>query len=94
MTPSTVPQIAAGREPVIKVDGLTRRFGAFTAVDAVTFDVGRGEIFGFLGANGAGKTTCIRMLTGLLSPTAGAASVAGFDVYTESDRIKRSIGYM
>ena len=94
MTPSTVPQIAAGREPVIKVDGLTRRFGAFTAVDSVTFDVGRGEIFGFLGANGAGKTTCIRMLTGLLSPTAGAASVAGFDVYTESDRIKRSIGYM
>jgi ABC-2 type transport system ATP-binding protein len=73
---------------------LTRRFGDFTAVDAVTFDVREGEVFGFLGANGAGKTTAIRILTGLLAPTAGAATVAGYDVYRESEAIKRSIGYM
>lgn len=81
-------------EPAIKVDGLTRRFGDFTAVNSVSFEVDRGEIFGFLGANGAGKTTCIRMLTGLLAPTEGSATVAGYDVYTESERIKRNIGYM
>jgi ABC-2 type transport system ATP-binding protein len=85
---------AESRGPVIEAEGLTRRFGTFTAVDHVTFDVARGEIFGFLGANGAGKTTCIRMLTGLLAPTEGAASVAGFDVYRETEQIKRSIGYM
>jgi ABC-2 type transport system ATP-binding protein len=73
---------------------LTRRFGAFTAVDAVSFDVAPGEVFGFLGANGAGKTTAIRMLTGLLAPTAGTASVAGFDVRRDSEAIKRAIGYM
>ena len=73
---------------------LTRRFGAFTAVDAVTFHVAEGEVFGFLGANGAGKTTAIRMLTGLLAPTSGEARVAGYDVFTQAEEIKRSIGYM
>lgn len=73
---------------------LTRMFGDFTAVDHISFEVGRGEIFGFLGANGAGKTTAIRMLTGLLLPTEGEASVAGLNVYTEPDKIKRRIGYM
>ena len=79
---------------IIEVEHLTRMFGAFTAVDAVSFNVERGEIFGFLGANGAGKTTCMRMLTGLLAPTSGKASVAGYDVYTETEQIKRHIGYM
>ena len=78
----------------VSVRDLTRRFGDFTAVDRVTFDVSEGEIFGFLGPNGAGKTTTIRMLTGLLVPTSGSGTVAGFDVRTESERIKRSIGYM
>ena len=73
---------------------LTRKFGAFVAVDRITFDVREGEVFGFLGANGAGKTTAIRMLTGLLAPTGGQARVAGHDVYTESELIKRHIGYM
>jgi ABC-2 type transport system ATP-binding protein len=73
---------------------LTRRFGSFVACDRITFDVRKGEVFGFLGANGAGKTTAIRMLTGLLSPSAGQAKVAGYDVYTESESIKRHIGYM
>jgi len=73
---------------------LTRMFGDFTAVDHISFEVSRGEIFGFLGANGAGKTTAIRMLTGLLLPTEGEATVAGLDVYTEPDKIKRRIGYM
>ena len=80
--------------PIIEVRNLTRKFGDFTAVDAITFEVERGEIFGFLGANGAGKTTAIRMLTGLLEPTSGEAAVAGFDVYTEREAIKRTIGYM
>jgi ABC-2 type transport system ATP-binding protein len=78
----------------IEAAGLGRRFGAFVAVDRVTFDVGRGEIFGYLGANGAGKSTTIRMLTGLLAPTAGEASVAGHDVRTEPERVKAAIGYM
>jgi ABC-2 type transport system ATP-binding protein len=73
---------------------LTRTFGRFTAVDHITFSVATGEVFGFLGANGAGKTTAIRMLTGLLAPTSGQAAVAGHDVYRESDEIKRHIGYM
>ena len=81
-------------ERVIEVEKLTKRFGDFTAVDGITFHVRRGEIFGFLGANGAGKTTAMRMLCGLLSPTAGRAEVAGFDVYREADRIKHHIGYM
>ena len=78
----------------IAVKDLTRKFGDFTAVDHITFDVNAGEVFGFLGANGAGKTTAIRMLIGLLTPTSGTARVAGHDVYAESEAIKRSIGYM
>ena len=78
----------------IQVDKLTRRFGSFTAVDTISFEVSQGEIFGFLGANGAGKTTAIRMLTGLLTPTEGTAIVAGFDVSTDPDQVKRAIGYM
>jgi ABC-2 type transport system ATP-binding protein len=78
----------------IRTNGLTRTFGKFTAVDHVTFDVRPGEVFGFLGANGAGKTTAIRMLTGLLTPSSGEAWVAGHDVYRESEKIKRDIGYM
>jgi ABC-2 type transport system ATP-binding protein len=81
-------------ERSIEVDGLTRRFGTFTAVDAISFDVGQGEVFGFLGANGAGKTTAIRMLIGLLAPTAGSARVAGYDVTTQAELVKRNIGYM
>ena len=73
---------------------LGRTFGRFTAVDRITFQVAAGEVFGFLGANGAGKTTAIRMLIGLLEPSSGTARVAGHDVYTESEAIKRSIGYM
>jgi len=73
---------------------LTKRFGGFTAVDGLTFDVDRGEIFGFLGANGAGKTTAMRILCGLSHPTSGEATVAGFDVYRETEQIKANIGYM
>lgn len=73
---------------------LTRAFGSFTAVDHITFDVREGEVFGFLGANGAGKTTAIRMLVGLLAPSDGHATVAGFDVHTQRDSIKSNIGYM
>lgn len=81
-------------EYAIRTGELTRKFGDFTAVDHIGFEVERGEIFGFLGANGAGKTTTMRMLTGLLAPTSGEASVAGMDVYTETEKIKRRIGYM
>ncbi len=79
---------------VIVVENLTKRFGSFTAVDHISFKVGRGEIFGFLGANGAGKTTAMKMLCGLSIPTEGKATVAGFDVYTETESIKSRIGYM
>jgi ABC-2 type transport system ATP-binding protein len=78
----------------IEVKSLTKKFGDFTAVDGVSFEVGRGSIFGFLGANGAGKSTTIRMLCGLLDPTAGTATVGGFDVGREPERVKRVIGYM
>ena len=78
----------------IEVQGLTKRFGHFTAVDHISFDVMPGEVFGFLGANGAGKTTAMRMLCGLSAPTSGSARVAGFDVYKEAESIKRNIGYM
>jgi ABC-2 type transport system ATP-binding protein len=78
----------------IEAVDLTRRFGAFTAVDRITFDVRQGEVFGFLGANGAGKTTAIRMLTGLLAPSGGKATVAGHDVAREAERVKCDIGYM
>lgn len=80
--------------PIIEVRELTRTFGRFVAVDGISFDVGRGEVFGFLGANGAGKTTAIRMLIGLLAPSGGRATVAGHDVHTEADEIRRVIGYM
>ncbi len=80
--------------PSIEARGLTRRFGDFTAVDGVSFEVERGEIFGYLGANGAGKSTTIRMLTGLLAPTSGDARVAGHDVAREPESVKSAIGYM
>ena len=78
----------------IEVHNLTRRFGAFTAVDDITFDVREGEIFGFLGSNGAGKSTTIRMLCGLLRPTSGSATVGGIDVNQDPEGVKRRIGYM
>ncbi len=82
------------QEIVIKTDKLTKRFGDFIATNAITFEVYKGEIFGFLGANGAGKTTAIKMLCGLSQPTSGSATVAGFDVYTQTEQIKKNIGYM
>ena len=81
-------------EKAITAEQLTKKFGDFTAVDAISFDVNTGEIFGFLGANGAGKTTAMRMLSGLSIPTSGKATVAGFDVYKQNEKIKRNIGYM
>ena len=78
----------------IEVRQLTRRFGAFVAVNKLTFDVGQGEIFGFLGSNGAGKSTTIRMLCGLLRPTSGSARVGGLDVGTQPEAVKQRIGYM
>ena len=81
-------------DAVIVADRLTRRFGSFTAVNAISFEVRRGEIFGFLGANGAGKTTAIKMMSGLLMPSDGTAVVGGFDVSTHAEDVKRSIGYM
>ncbi|MBL0349064.1 MAG: ABC transporter ATP-binding protein [Elusimicrobia bacterium] len=80
--------------PAVETEGLTVRFGGFTAVDRVTFSVERGEIFGFLGANGAGKTTTIRVLTGLLAPTEGVARVAGLSFADGADAIKKRVGYM
>lgn len=82
------------KKKVISVQELTKRFGSFTAVDNITFDVYQGEIFGFLGANGAGKTTAMRMLCGLSFPTSGHATVAGYDLSRNADLIKRNIGYM
>lgn len=79
---------------VITTHQLTKRFGDFTAVDAISFEVYKGEIFGFLGANGAGKTTAMRMLCGLSFPSSGKATVAGFDVYKQNEQIKKNIGYM
>lgn len=81
-------------DTIISTENLTRQFGAFTAVDHITFSVKPGEIFGFLGANGAGKTTAMKMLSGLLLPSSGKATVVGFDVYRQSEDIKRNIGYM
>lgn len=81
-------------EVVIKTDKLTKRFGGFIATNEITFEVSKGEIFGFLGANGAGKTTAMRMLCGLSTPTSGEASIAGFDVYKQTEQIKKNIGYM
>jgi ABC-2 type transport system ATP-binding protein len=81
-------------ETVVKVDHLTKKFGSFIATNAISFEVKKGEIFGFLGANGAGKTTAMRMLSGLLTPSSGQASVSGFDVSTQAELIKQNIGYM
>ena len=82
------------KENVIEVNALTKMFGDFIAVNAITFDVEKGEIFGFLGANGAGKTTAMKMLIGISTPTSGNANVAGFNVFTNAEDIKKSIGYM
>jgi ABC-2 type transport system ATP-binding protein len=81
-------------EWVIEAENLTRRFGSFTAVNAINLQVAAGEIFGFLGANGAGKTTAMRIFCGLLEPTSGRATVAGFDAMTQAEQIKQRIGYM
>lgn len=78
----------------IETKGLTKMYGDFAAVDHIYFEVKEGEIFGFLGANGAGKTTAMRMLTGLIRPTSGVAQVGGFDIYTQTESIKKNIGYM
>jgi ABC-2 type transport system ATP-binding protein len=82
------------KEIIIKVENLTKKFGDFIAVNAISFEVKKGEIFGFLGANGAGKTTAMKMLIGISKPTSGNAAVAGFDVYKDPDSIKKNIGYM
>jgi len=79
---------------VIEVEDLTKKFGDFVAVNHITFKVGKGEIFGFLGANGAGKTTAMKMLIGISKPTSGEATVVGLDVYTKTNAIKKNIGYM
>ena len=79
---------------VIIAEGLTKIFGNFVAVDHISFEVAKGEIFGFLGANGAGKTTAMRMLCGLSTPSSGKATVAGFDLFKDTEQIKKSIGYM
>jgi ABC-2 type transport system ATP-binding protein len=82
------------KEVVIKTDKLTKRFGDFIATNEISFDVYAGEIFGFLGANGAGKTTAMRMLCGLSTPSSGKATIAGFDIYKQAEKIKKNIGYM
>ena len=84
----------SGKEVIIRVNGLVKKFGNFVANDNLSFEVYRGEIFGFLGANGAGKTTAIRILCGLSFPTSGEIEVAGYDVYNQRDKIKSNIGYM
>ena len=81
-------------QKMISTRDLTKTFGDFVAVNNITFDVRQGEIFGFLGANGAGKTTAMRMLCGLSIPTSGEATIAGYDVYKETEKIKQNIGYM
>src|SRR2546429_8142636 len=81
-------------EPMIEVDRLTKRFGTFTAVDHVSFSVGKGSIFGFLGPNGSGKTTLIRMLCGILEPSDGTARIGGHDIVRDAEPIKEMIGYM
>ena len=80
------------KETVIQVDNLAKNFGDFTAVDSISFEVKRGEIFGFLGANGAGKTTAMKMLIGISKPTSGNAQVANFDVYKNTEDIKKILG--
>jgi len=85
---------AKKRETVIRVRNMVKKYGDFVANDNLNFEVHKGEIFGFLGANGAGKTTAIRILCGLLVPTSGEMNVAGYDIYTQTEQIKRNIGYM
>lgn len=87
-------QVMKNNDIAISVRGLTKRFGSFTAVDGISFEVRKGEIFGFLGANGAGKTTAMRMLCGLSYPTSGTGTVAGYDITRQAEDIKRHIGYM
>lgn len=82
------------QEKIISVHNLSKKFGDFTAVNTISFEVNRGEIFGFLGANGAGKTTAMKMLIGISKPSSGEATVAGFDIRTNSEMVKKSIGYM
>ncbi|PXX31271.1 ABC transporter ATP-binding protein [Arenibacter sp. ARW7G5Y1] len=82
------------KDNMIQVENLTKMFGDFTAVNNISFEVGKGEVFGFLGANGAGKTTAMKMLIGISKPTHGAATVAGYNVLTEAELVKRNIGYM
>jgi len=82
------------REKIIAVNNLTKKFGHFTAVKGISFDVYKGEIFGFLGANGAGKTTAMKMLIGISNPTSGQAKVAGFEVQSDAESVKQNIGYM
>ena len=94
LVPGAAAAPAGTADAAVLASGLCRRFGSFVAVDQVSFTVAPGEIFGFLGPNGAGKTTTIRMLTGLLLPTSGHARVAGFDLATEAETIKRHVGYM
>jgi ABC-type multidrug transport system ATPase subunit len=91
---STADTFLSMSEPMIEVEGLTKRFGTFTAVDHVSFSVGKGSIFGFLGPNGSGKTTVIRMLCGILEPTEGTARIGGHDVVRDTEPIKEMIGYM
>lgn len=79
---------------ILKVEKLTKRFGSFVAVNEISFEVMRGELFGFIGANGAGKTTAMRMITGLLRPSGGEATVAGFAVSSQPEQVKKRIGYM
>jgi ABC-2 type transport system ATP-binding protein len=89
----TAPAVKSAEHAIVARE-LTRRFGHFTAVDHISFDVGQGEVFGFLGANGAGKTTAMKMLIGLLAPTSGEARVAGLDLKTDTEQIRTRIGYM
>src|SRR5881398_423298 len=93
-SPKSKPSSLLKTEPMMECDGLTKRFGTFTAVDRVSFSVAKGSIFGFLGPNGSGKSTVIRMLCGILEPSDGTARIAGFDVVRQSDEIKDKIGYM
>ena len=88
------PNINPNPDITVSVSSLEKRFGAFTAVNKISFDVKRGEIFGFLGPNGAGKSTTIRMLCGILSPTSGTGTVGGFDIIRQQEEIKQNIGYM
>jgi ABC-type multidrug transport system ATPase subunit len=94
LRPEGAQELLVRTETMIQCEGLTKRFGHFTAVDHVSFSVGKGSIFGFLGPNGSGKSTVIRMLCGLLEPSVGRGTIAGFDVARETDKIKNLIGYM